>query len=403
MDMKKKLQEAYVPDKKGRKEKVLVALSGGVGSFVMAYLLKIQKYDLVAVSIQNTWDEAKNEVPNILSCHLTESKLQSIKDFCQKLSIPLQIERAGTDFKETVVEEWMGDRILGKVSRACWTCHDLRMKLLHQKMKETGAKHLATGHFAKLFHHEGHGSVYVHSSADLESDQSILLSRLPHEILNSLMLPLSELGKKEVLKLAENFGLRESEKALSFNECFPLTPGVLEILAKKIPPKLVRGGEVMSLDGSENFAEHAGILEHRLGESLTVRSGGITRDAKLGQYNYAEKKFIVVGDDYFKRKEILLKEVRFSEEISWIEPVKGILVQGERSIDCWIYPKTLSSVHVVFDEPVELQEGQVVGVQKKSGRNAKVYLTGEVTFLPLDPVYEEGEQRVPQADRSRHF
>mgnify|MGYP006194351617 FL=1 len=205
--MKKKLENAYNPDKQARKEKILLGLSGGVDSFVTAYLLKIQKYDLIAVTISNSWDEVTLDQAKYLSCYLNPGRLEKIKDFCQKMNIPLQVVKSSAEFRESVIEPWMAEKALGKNSNPCWNCHELRMNLLYEKMKESGATKIATGHYAKLFHHEAHNTVFVHTSNDEVHDQSGLLSRLSHDVLKSLVLPLSDLTRKEVLKLAENFGV----------------------------------------------------------------------------------------------------------------------------------------------------------------------------------------------------
>jgi tRNA-uridine 2-sulfurtransferase len=206
MDMKKKLENAYNPDKQTRKEKVVVGLSGGIDSYVTAYLLKIQKYELFAVTVVNAWDDYPSDSSEILSCHVNQQKIDELKEFCQKMGIPLQVVKATGEFKENVIEPWLADRATGRLPKQCWNCHEERMQIIYNKMVEAGATRMATGHYAKLFHHEAHGSVFVHTSNDEVNDQSALLSRLPHEILSSLILPLSDLSKKEVLKLAENFG-----------------------------------------------------------------------------------------------------------------------------------------------------------------------------------------------------
>src|SRR6476620_8985275 len=110
MDMKKKLENAYAPDKNGRKEKVILGLFG-LDSFVTAYLLKIQKYDLIGVTIVNSWDEYTGDQESTFSCHSSPQRLDKIKEFCNKLGIPLQIVKSSIEFKDEVVETWIADKI----------------------------------------------------------------------------------------------------------------------------------------------------------------------------------------------------------------------------------------------------------------------------------------------------
>src|SRR5690606_20976009 len=110
-----------------------------------------------------------------------------------------------------------------------------------------GAKFLATGHYAKLFRHEGRDTFYVHTSNDERHDQSSYLARLPHDILSHLMLPLSDLTKKEVLKLADNFGLQADETGLKMHECLKDSKMTLEFLEQTLPERFRQEGEIQGV------------------------------------------------------------------------------------------------------------------------------------------------------------
>lgn len=405
MDMKKKLENAYAPDKKSRKEKILIGLSGGIDSYVTAYLLKIQKYDLSAVTIITQWDEIPpDSADSVFSCHIGPSRIEEIKDFCHKLGIPVQIVKASAEFKESVVEPWMGDRILGRRTRPCWNCHDLRMALLFDKMKEMGANKIATGHYAKLFHHESHGSVFVHTSNDDVYDQSALLSRLSHEILDCLLLPLSDLTRKEVLKLGENFGLVAESRKIKMNQCLSNQEILTTVFEKRVPKKLLSEGEISCPDGSETYGQHEGAHHFNSGETYEFKDNGKSFKGIVAGYNYAEKRIIVVPNDFLMRNKVMLINCRFSEEVSWPEPVKGFVAfSHENVVECWIHPKSLSSVYLEFSENQRLINGEIISVIKKKGKNSKVLLTGQIRLLPLEPAPSEGEESVPKANHFLDF
>jgi tRNA-specific 2-thiouridylase len=404
MDMQKKLDETYVPDKKGRKEKIVIALSGGLDSYVMAYLLKIQKYELIGVTVMNVWDNYPGDASKILSCHLTQEKLDEIKEFCHKLGISHHVIKELSQFKEEVVESWMADKVLGRFPTPCWNCHELRMKILHQTMVDMGAKYLATGHFAKLFHHESHGSVFVHTSNDEENDQASLLSRLPHEILNGLILPLSDLTKKEVLKLAENFGLIENESKIKIHQCFKWNDEMKQIFETKIPKKFRQDGDITGIDKASNLGHHEGVHFHALGETFNFRENGRPVTGYFGEFSYLDKRMVIVKEDFFKRDSLLLINCRFSEEVSWLEPIKGFLmIDGKTFIDCWIHPKTLATVYLELPEEHKFISGMVLSVLKKKGKNSKIYLTGEVQLLPPAPLDEDGNKIIPKINHGIDF
>lgn len=404
MDTKKKIDEAYSGDKAGRRERIVVGLSGSLDSFVCAYLLKIQKYEVFAVTIAIDWDNFQGQKTNSLSCYLDEAKLESIREFCNQLKIPLHIVKAASDFQEAVVENWIAAKATGALSNACWSCHELRMKLLHQKMKELGIKSFATGHFAKIFQNEAQQSFYVHSSNDLEHDQSSLLSRLPREVLSALKLPLSDLQKKEVGKLAENFGIKYSNKKVSMHKCFPEDAKTVEYLNDNLPSEFVQEGDIVSFDDSEAYGQHKGITSYSYGQEIQTPTMGRNEKSFFSRYSFKENKIFITPQDYYNRDRILLVNCTYSEEAPWLEPVKGaIKLAADRFVDCWIYPKALKGALIEWEGEQNVKEGQLLAVYRKKGKNSKLLLTGFVKFLPRPEVPDEGEDAAEEVDFSRDF
>jgi len=404
MDMKKKLDNAYNPDKQGQKEKIVIGLSGGIDSYVTAYLLKIQKYELIGVTVANSWEDYAADGSKIFSCHNDQHKLEEIREFCTKIGIPLHIVKASNEFKESVIEPWLADKALGRFPKPCWNCHDLRMKLLHEKMQEVGAQHMATGHFAKLFHHESHGTVFVHTSNDELHDQSALLSRVSHDVLNRLFLPLSDLSKKEVLKLAENFGLVDDNKKISIHHCLKWNEDLAALVEKKMPKKFIKEGEITTPDSIQAFGRHEGIQSHLPGEEYEYRDGGKLMKGYFGKYSYSEKRMIIYDESFFMRDKFVLINCYMSEEVSWIEPIKGYVLFSQTEIaECWIHPKPLNCVLIELNEKHKIINGQILGLVKKKGKNSKFILTGEVLMLEIEPETPEGEQSVPKVNYSIDF
>lgn len=406
MDGKKKLMDAYNPERAARKERIVVGLSGGFDSAVAAYLLKIQKYEVFGVTVAVGWDQFKGDKSATLSCHISEQRLDTIAAFCQQLNIPHYVVKATSEFQEDVVEAWMSARVTGRHSNACWNCHELRMNILYQKMKELEAMHLATGHYAKIFHHEGHDTYYVHSSNDEENDQSGVLSHLPLDLLKHLILPLSDLQKKEVLKLAENFGLGAVEKKLKMHECFPQTDSTTEFLTERVPAKFIVPGEMVSADGTEGLGDHEGIIKLTYGKEIEVPMLGRKDKVALSGYSFKEKKAFMSRPEDFMHEHILLVNCNLAQETPWSEPLKGSirLSQGE-FLDCWIYPKSLHSAYVQWEGEAFVREGEVLCVYRKKGKNAKLFFTGKSQYVEKinDEVEDEGDKKSVKVDFLRDF
>lgn len=400
MDAKKKLDEAYKPEQATRKEKVVIGLSGGLDSFVTAYLLKIQKYDLIAVTVASSWEYWDGDVQNILTCQMKEEKLDKIREFCHKLNIPHYIIKNASEFREEVIEPWIAKRLEGKLSHPDMDGHALKMRLLFEKMRELKVKFLATGHYAKVFQQDG-GIVFVHSSNDEENDQSGHLSRLPSEILSSLMLPLSDLTKKEVLKLAENFGVEPNKSKMSFDTTQAMPPDMIELFEKIIPAKLRPSGMVESIEGDE-LGEHEGVYKYSYGSAFEAK--GKTYKGHFVKYVPLTHKMLIAPNEYFIHKTVHLTNCCFSQGTIWNAPQKGyVMISHEKVVECWIYPKTLNSAHLELIEAESVKEGQILTVLKKKGKNAKVYLTGVARCLPMPEVPIEGEESVQKVDYTRDY
>jgi len=401
MDMKKKLDEAYIPDKDARQERVVVALSGGINSFVAAYLLKIQKYDLIGVTVVMNADDLNSEKPKVLACNIDVKQIDSIKEFCHQLGIPHYVLKASDEFKEEVLESWVASRLTGTKTNQCWNCHELRMRLLFEKTLELEAQALATGHLAKLFRQDSHHSVYLHTSNDEIYDQAGILSRLPHEILDKLMLPLSDLQQKEIEKLAENFGLNASSKKVKIHHCFDDAIFAKGYIESHVSKRYLKTGEVV---GVEKAGDHLGIQHYGYGEVFPLPNQKANDPIYITKFSMPEKKIHVSRGDYFVQKKIFLRECNYSEETSFSEPIKGVLKIRESEFeDCWIYPKNLSCAVIELEAPHAILEGDIVTILKKKGKNSKVYLTGKVKYIIEDkPIIEQGIERV-KADYANDF
>lgn len=397
MEGKNKLTETYMPDKAARKDRVVVGLSGGIDSMVSAYLLKIQRYDLIGVTIAPQLNDYPKEQSSLFSCGITEKKIEALAAFCHQLGIPHHVVRISSEFRETVVERWVARKAAGEMPDQCWACHALRMEFLHEKMKELGAKQLATGHFAKIFRHDAESLTYVQTSNDEVNDQSALLSRLPQEILKDFMLPLSDLQKKEVLKLAENFGVFEGDKKISPFQCFPENEDTIQYLETRLPPRFRKAGVVVT-DSEERMDDHEGVHKIRKGEEIIMTDDRVP--LYFSKYLIAERKVILREASWFERSRIVLRSCLIPPETPWLTPFRGVLVKDSKQFEAWFYPKSLSSCVVEFDSPVTIMEGETLSVLKKKGKNARVLLSGCACFIEEEKT--EGDVNV-KVDYAREF
>lgn len=360
-----------------RKKPLLVGLSGGLDSLVAAYLMKIQKVDLFGVIIDNTPEYMQEMGESIFACHQSEARIERVKKICEQLQIPLTIVRAREQFQDSVIDSWLNAKVELTKPRSCYDCHRLRLEILFQNMKEFDCDGIVTGHYAKLIRPNSESRVSVHASNDPVFDQSALLMSLDQAILNKLTLPLSDLQKKEVIKIAESFELHPPERTLTFGKCLPVTPEVTQIATKLIAGSLLGEGELIWKDMP--IARHKGFHSLEFGADYLppqARTGDIPK--KIIGSDWNDNKVIMGAQDYFHDKGAFLTLCHWGSEVEGMKPFKGYIHTPEgTSIEVYVYPKRLRAAALeVAEGELRFTCGETVSVFNRKGKNAKLLVTG---------------------------
>jgi tRNA U34 2-thiouridine synthase MnmA/TrmU len=360
---------------------VLVGLSGGLDSLVAAYLLRIQKVDLYAVLLANTPEALQEQGDSFFACHQSEARIDAVKRICDHLQVPLTIVRARDEFEASVLESYLASRVELKKSLACLDCHQLRLRILYQKMVELKCSALATGHYAKLIRSTPDAPVSIHSSNDLKEDQSHLLISTPAMILDKLILPLSDLQKKEVLKIAENFKLHPPARSISFGQCFPNTPEMQNWTQSKIAPSLLGEGDV--------FYNEAPVAKHQGFHTLTFADDWkSTRPnepvKKIAGCHWSENRVLLSDGNVFQDQGVFLADCAWGPEVDRMKPMRGFLHHGGgvNDLEVLVTPKTLGYAWVqLLEGQDEFIPGTQLAVFNRRGKNAKLLVSGVIHKL----------------------
>lgn len=359
---------------------VLVGLTGGLNSAVAAMLLKIQKIDLIAVTL-DMGPSFSNAPEKTFSCHINSERMHKIKNFCHSLNIPHHIIPIGSQFSDQVVDRWISQKLLGKMKDQCMNCHQMRMAVLYEKMIEVGADAIATGHFAKVHLHPTTKIVSINSANDEVEDQSSLLSNLPKEVLAKLLLPLSDLSTKEVVKLAENFFINLSAPEIKMNQCFPKNTETIQFLESSVAPALRRKGEIYDLGKEHSLGPHSGVYHYDADQSIDLGTRSVPVPLKMAHYSYREHIIEVAPATYFKSGGVHLVNCHFQGGMDLSIPSKGYLKINNEYHEAMLYPKNLNSIYVELTEGLNFTFGETLTCYKKKGKNSKVYFSGQVKRL----------------------
>lgn len=254
--------------------KILVAMSGGVDSSVIAHQLKAEGHQLIGVMMKLWVDPLAPDVRRMLptKCCSIEH-INRARSVCESLDMPFYVMNLEEDFKTEVVDPFIDDYLAGKTPNPCINCNrDLKFGRLLQKMKELGCEKLATGHYAKVSKDEN-GIFHLYEASDLSKDQSYYLYGLSQEQLGSVLFPLGELQKTETFALAEEFQIpisseyRESQDLCFFPEKEP------SAFLKRYIPDMEPGA--IKLENGNTVGEHQGLPLYTIGQRRGLGIGGL--------------------------------------------------------------------------------------------------------------------------------
>lgn len=263
------------------KGKVVVAMSGGVDSSVTAALLQLQGYDVIGMSIQ-TFDNAKEDKDRFDSC-CSISDMNDARRVCETLGVPFFVINAVDAFESRVIDHFVSEYLQARTPNPCVLCNNhIKFDFLLERALEIGADYVATGHYAKVLKDDDTGRYSLMRAVDEQKDQSYYLFGLTQEQLKRTLMPLGDLRKIQVRKLAQEFGLlRVSKKPDSQEICFVGSEGYAKFIEKKVGTSVFVPG-VFRLPEGETLGAHQGVHHFTVGQRKGLPAEVTQGAQKLG-------------------------------------------------------------------------------------------------------------------------
>lgn len=327
---------------------ILIGLSGAANSSVAAYILQKQKMKVVGIFFILTNED--------------ELALSNSKAICRKLGIPFFSYDVREEYKELVLSEDIARRLSGEWEKLRYSKARFICQKLFEKIADFKAEHIATGHFAKIMFSLKSHEYVIHMIGERESDESRLLHGLDSNILEKLVLPLGDLKKGDVKKLADTFSLPTLNSSDFYHHGLD-----------GVAPSLIKEA-VWEFDDSELTMQPDRDGPFKLGEFVYKEYFVKTYTPKTGVYKLSKNSFEKISSFSIKKVHWTLTEFMNSSFTCWLK------IEGEKElIESQVFIKNNG---VLYLTPIDLEKilyrGQIITLYDKNAKHPRLIAQGEV-------------------------
>ena len=270
-------------------KRIVVAMSGGVDSSVVAALAAQTGAEVIGVTLQ-LYDHGE-AVGRAGSC-CAGRDIRDARSVCDRLGIAHYVVDHESRFRETVIDRFADEYLAGRTPIPCVQCNmGPKFTDLLELARELGADCLATGHYVRRI--EGAAGAELHRGADPARDQSYFLFATTAAQLEYLRFPLGALPKARVRAIAAELGLGVAGKPDSQDICF-VPDGDYAALVRRLRPEAAAGGAIVDLAG-RRLGEHRGLLHYTVGQRRGLDLGGGGGEPLYVVRLIPERREVVVG------------------------------------------------------------------------------------------------------------
>ncbi len=307
---------------KSKKEtKVVVAMSGGVDSSVVAALMKEEGYNVTGITLK-LYDDLKQSKEGRQCC--AGQDIMDAKRVSEKINIKHEILYYQKKFKSEVINSFVDSYAAGETPIPCVQCNQtVKFRDLFKYAKEFKADALITGHYVARIKKNGQASMY--RAKDNNRDQSYFLFSTTQEQLDFLRFPLGEIDKSETRSIAKKLNLNVADKPDSQDICF-VPNGDYSSVIKKFRPESFKKGKIVDLNGNQ-IGEHEGIINYTIGQRKGIKISS-TKPLYVVNINANNNIVIVGGKENLEIKELKLRELNILASKKEFEKIINIKVRS---------------------------------------------------------------------------
>ncbi len=267
--------------------RIVVAMSGGVDSSVVAALAARSGAEVIGVTLQLYDHGAKAK--RVGACCAGQD-IRDARAVADRLGFAHYVHDHESRFRDTVIDQFADEYLAGRTPIPCVRCNmGVKFTDLFQLARDLGADCLATGHYVRRI--MGSAGAELHRAVDPARDQSYFLFATTQEQLDFLRFPLGGLEKSVVREIARDLGLGVAGKPDSQDICF-VPDGDYATLVRKLRPEAEDRGEIVHIDGTV-LGAHKGLIHYTVGQRRGIDIGGQTEPLYVIRLDAATKRVIV--------------------------------------------------------------------------------------------------------------
>jgi tRNA-specific 2-thiouridylase len=320
--------------------RIVVAMSGGVDSSVVAALAAQSGAEVIGVTLQ-LYDHGA-AVGRTGSCCAGQD-IRDARAVADRLGIAHYVFDYESRFRDSVIADFADEYAAGRTPIPCVRCNQgVKFTDLFGIARDLGADCLATGHYVRRML-DAEGAAELHRAADPARDQSYFLFATTQAQLDYLRFPLGGMPKPRVREIAAEIGLGVAAKPDSQDICF-VPDGDYAKIVKKLRPEAADEGDIVDLEGRV-LGRHKGLIHFTVGQRRGIEIGGSPEPLYVVRLDPSQKR-LIVGP-----RRALAVAAAVLDDINWIGgDYRGPVTAKVRSLAKPV-PARFDGGTVAFDQP----------------------------------------------------